>query len=72
MIASAHQGGDDYVIEHKGRVIGKAGCYRLPEIGYMLHPDVWGMGFAERRCRRSFLGCSPAGTAIEADGGCRS
>jgi ribosomal-protein-alanine N-acetyltransferase len=37
---------DDYVIELEGRLIGKAGCYRLPEIGYILHPDVWGKGYA--------------------------
>lgn len=38
--------GTDFVVEFDGRVIGKAGCYRLPEIGYILHPDVWGRGFA--------------------------
>lgn len=37
---------DDYVIERDGRVIGKAGCFRLPEIGYILHPDHWGCGLA--------------------------
>ena len=37
---------DDFVIEYQGRVIGKAGCWRLPEIGYILHPDAWGQGLA--------------------------
>jgi ribosomal-protein-alanine N-acetyltransferase len=37
---------DDYLIELDGRVIGKAGCYRLPEIGYILHPDHWRRGYA--------------------------
>jgi [ribosomal protein S5]-alanine N-acetyltransferase len=37
---------DDFVIELDGRVIGKAGCWRLPEIGYILHPEVWGKGYA--------------------------
>ena len=37
---------EDFIIEHDGRAIGKAGCYRLPEIGYILHPDYWGQGFA--------------------------
>lgn len=36
----------DFVVELDGRVIGKAGCYRLPEIGYILHPDAWGKGYA--------------------------
>lgn len=37
---------DDYVIERDGVVIGKAGCWRIPEIGYILHPDHWGQGLA--------------------------
>ena len=37
---------DDFVIELGGRVVGKAGCWRLPEIGYILHPDLWGQGQA--------------------------
>jgi len=37
---------DDYVVEYEGRVIGKAGCWRLPEIGFILHPDHWGRGLA--------------------------
>ncbi len=37
---------EDFVIELDGRVIGKAGFWRLPEIGYILHPDVWGRGLA--------------------------
>ena len=36
----------DFVIERDGMVIGKAGCWRLPEIGYILHPDHWGQGLA--------------------------
>lgn len=37
---------DDFLIEHQGRVIGKAGAWKLPEIGYLLHPDHWGKGLA--------------------------
>jgi [ribosomal protein S5]-alanine N-acetyltransferase len=37
---------DDYVIEHEGRAIGKAGCWRLPEIGFILDPECWGKGLA--------------------------
>lgn len=36
----------DFVIELNGRVIGKAGFWKLPEVGYILHPDHWGQGFA--------------------------
>jgi len=37
---------EDFVVEHLGRVIGKAGAYRLPNVGYILHPDCWGSGLA--------------------------
>lgn len=36
----------DFVVEFEGRAVGKAGFYRLPEIGFILHPDVWGRGLA--------------------------
>ena len=35
---------DDFLIEHEGRVIGKAGAWRLPEIGYLLGHAWWGKG----------------------------
>lgn len=41
----------DFVVEFEGRVVGKAGFWRLPEIGYILHPDVWGRGLATEACR---------------------
>ena len=46
MIQAPPDSSDDYVVEHDGRVIGKAGCWRVPEIGYILHPDAWGQGLA--------------------------
>lgn len=36
----------DFVIELDGRVIGKAGFYAMPDVGYILHPDCWGQGLA--------------------------
>jgi ribosomal-protein-alanine N-acetyltransferase len=36
--------GEDFAIEHQGRIIGKAGLYRFPDIGYILDPDHWGRG----------------------------
>ena len=38
--------GEDFIIEHDGRLIGKAGLWRFPEIGFIFHPDQWGRGFA--------------------------
>jgi [ribosomal protein S5]-alanine N-acetyltransferase len=37
---------DDFLIEYIGRVIGNAGSGKLPEIGYLLHPDFWDQGLA--------------------------
>ena len=46
MIAIQPSEGEDFVVEHRGRVIGKAGLWRFPEIGFIFHPDHWGRGFA--------------------------
>lgn len=45
MMSAPETESDDFVVELDGRVIGKAGCWRLPEIGYILHPSVWGRGY---------------------------
>ena len=37
---------DDFIVEHQGRVLGKTGCWRLPEVGFILVRDAWGKGFA--------------------------
>ncbi|WP_375269970.1 GNAT family N-acetyltransferase [Phenylobacterium sp.] len=38
---------DDFIVETKdGRVIGKVGFWADPEIGYILHPDAQGKGYA--------------------------
>lgn len=34
----------DFVIEYEGRAIGKAGMWKLPEIGFFLHPVLQGKG----------------------------
>jgi [ribosomal protein S5]-alanine N-acetyltransferase len=36
----------DFLIERDGEVIGKAGAWKLPEVGFLLHPDHWGKGLA--------------------------
>jgi RimJ/RimL family protein N-acetyltransferase len=46
MMASPSPESDDFVVEFEGHVIGKAGFWRMPEIGYIFHPDYWGRGFA--------------------------
>jgi [ribosomal protein S5]-alanine N-acetyltransferase len=46
MVADSLETSDDFIVEHRGRVIGKAGCWRSPEIGFIFHPDHWRQGFA--------------------------
>ena len=46
MISAIGTTSNDFLIERDGRVIGKAGAWKLPEIGYLIHPDHWGQGFA--------------------------
>lgn len=46
---AAMRGGDpaetvEFVIERDGVAIGKAGFWRVPEVGFILHPDHWGQG----------------------------
>lgn len=45
MIARNAGGGEDFLIEHDGRVIGDVGAGRLPDFGFMLHAQYWGRGF---------------------------
>lgn len=46
MIASPAETSDDFVVEFEGAVIGKAGCWKVPEIGFIFHPRAWGKGLA--------------------------
>lgn len=46
MMAGSAAGAPDFVIEWQDRAIGKAGFWKLPDVGYILHPDVWGQGLA--------------------------
>ncbi len=46
MIAIKPDEGEDFVVEVDGRAIGKAGLYRFPEVGFILHPEAWGQGYA--------------------------
>lgn len=46
MLAIAEGEGEDFVLEHAGAVIGKAGFFRFPEVGFILNPSMWGQGLA--------------------------
>ncbi len=45
-IARTAAGGEDFLIEFEGRVIGDVGAGRLPDFGFIIHPDYWGRSFA--------------------------
>ena len=47
MIAIQSTEGEDFVVELAGKLIGKAGLWRFPEIGFILRSDYWGRGFAQ-------------------------
>lgn len=38
-------------MELAGRVIGKVGLFQFPEIGFILHPETWGRGYAKEALR---------------------
>lgn len=46
MMAGNAEGAPDFIVEWNDRTIGKAGFWKLPDIGYILHPDTWGKGLA--------------------------
>lgn len=47
MIAIQPSEGEDFIVELDGQLIGKAGLWRFPEIGFIFHPDHWGHGFGK-------------------------
>lgn len=50
-IATPANAGEEFAVERDGQVIGKAGLWRFPEIGYILRRDAWGRGFAREALR---------------------
>jgi [ribosomal protein S5]-alanine N-acetyltransferase len=46
MIAASPEESCDFIVERDGVAIGKAGCWRAPEIGFILGPAHWGQGLA--------------------------
>ncbi len=45
-LAAPAEGADDFAVLMDDVVIGKLGCYQLPNLGYIFHPDHWGRGLA--------------------------
>ncbi len=51
MLSIPSHKGEDFIVELDGRVIGKAGLYCFPEVGFILHSSAWGRGFAREALR---------------------
>jgi [ribosomal protein S5]-alanine N-acetyltransferase len=51
MIERTAVGGEDFLIEFDGQVIGDVGAGRLPDFGFIIHPDFWGRGLATEASR---------------------
>lgn len=51
MISASPPEGEEFVVEEAGRVIGKIGLWRFPEIGFILDPACWGRGVATEAAR---------------------
>lgn len=45
-VEAAGDQSDDFVVTLEGSLIGKLGCWKLPEIGFLFDPAVWGRGYA--------------------------
>ncbi|MHA6728559.1 GNAT family N-acetyltransferase [Devosia sp. A369] len=69
MIARTAAGGEDFLIEMDGRVIGTVGAGRLPDFGFMLHRDYWGQGIATEASRAfvDYAFTQTAATELRAD-----
>lgn len=46
MIARTAAGGEDFIIVLDNRVIGTVGAGKLPDFGFIIHPECWGQGIA--------------------------
>ena len=46
MIGADHAVSDDFIVTIGGRLIGKLGCWKLPEVGFLIDPASWGKGYA--------------------------
>ena len=68
MVEADPANSDDFVVERDGAVIGKLGCWALPEIGFNFVRATWGQGYASEAMaafidRRRALGSPEALTA---------
>ena len=65
MVEREKIGGQHFAIELDGRLIGEVGAGRLPEFGFIIHPDHWGRGFATEASRAAIAHIFAATAARE-------
>jgi [ribosomal protein S5]-alanine N-acetyltransferase len=61
MIKADPDESDEFVVTANGAVIGKLGCWRLPEIGFILRSDHWGKGLGSEAMKAFLLHVFTAG-----------
>ncbi len=71
MVEADPANSDDFVVERDGEVMGKLGCWALPEIGFNFARATWGQGYASEAMaafinRRRALG-GPAALTADVD-----
>ena len=61
MVEADPAGSDDFIVTLDGKLIGKLGAWKLPEVGFLIDPAHWGHGYATEAMaafvdRRRWLG----------------
>ena len=51
IMARNSSGGEDFAIVLEDRVVGTVGAGKLPDFGFIIHPNCWGQGIATEACR---------------------
>lgn len=46
ILASTAAGGQEYIVERDGHIVGKVGAGLLPHFGFIIDPAQWGQGYA--------------------------
>ena len=46
MVEAHPAGSDDFIVTLDGKLIGKLGAWKLPEVGFLIDPAHWGHGYA--------------------------
>ena len=61
---------DDFIVTLEGKLIGKLGAWKLPEVGFLIDPVHWGRGYAKEAMtafidRRRLLGSTELNADVD-------